>query len=154
MAAVPRRRKERPFPPGLGCCYCQYFLAGNKSLSLFLLLPLMFNLGYISRETPLCLPPSDSYPLSSSKPELFGNSCWVYWMPSGICKNLCSSETGSFNRTTEAGCKNRNLNSLCLLARHAVHGASSLQPGSKGGFSAYCVQGLGTQTRLLKWALN
>ena len=74
---------------------------------------------------------SDSYPLSSSKPELFGNHCWVYWMPSGICKNLCSSETGSFNRRIEAGCKSQNLNSLCLLELHFLPPAR--QPGKGNG---------------------
>lgn len=49
-------------------------------------------------------------------------------MSSGICKNLCSLETGSFNRRTEAGCKNQNLNSPCLSERHGVRGTFLSQP--------------------------
>ena len=55
VASVLHRRKERPFPPGLGCRHCPYFLAGNKFPNIFLFLPLTFNLECISRETLLCL---------------------------------------------------------------------------------------------------
>lgn len=44
----------------------------------------MFKFGYISRETPLC--PLLIHPLSSSKPELFGNSCWFTGRPLGSAK--------------------------------------------------------------------
>lgn len=94
----------------------------------------------------LCsLPASDSSPLSSSKPEQFGNSCWVYWTPSGICekkkKKSLFLRNRKFRQKEGDSCENQHLNCPCLVrgtvfwcAPLCNQDTSFLQQVSKHGF--------------------
>lgn len=57
-------------------------------------------------------------------------------MPAGICTNPCSSETGSFSRRKEAGCRNQTAPLPCLcaslcLARPSLSQAAMCRTGPK-----------------------
>lgn len=145
VASVLHGRKERPFPPGLGCQHCPYFLAGNKFPNIFLFLPLTFNLECISRETLLCLLLIHTHWAHQNQNYLVITAGFT-GCPLGSVK-ICSSETGSYNRRIEAGCKSQNLNLSAYWS-----GISSPLPISQHGCCAYRVQR--TQRWILKEVLN